>query len=296
MPYLYLVRHGQPDFAGNYDSVTALGAQQSTWLGEHFAARGLQFARVVSGTLQRQVQTCDLMLEAMGSSAEAVRDARFNEYDHASLLAAFAGDRLQALRAAGDRRGYFMAIRDSLYAWSQHDGALADGESWADFGTRIQEGVAALCDGLGRDDNVLIVSSGGVIGRFHGGGTRGRARYRDSAEPADTQYRRNGSRAREFGVAHGDVQRRAASRAPRPRSRRHLLLKGDATLFGGEKGCVPFYRAQTCFTSDTRLRVSMVRAASWICVWYCGAMPRASSSSDANVCFSVAVSIVRPAA
>jgi broad specificity phosphatase PhoE len=166
MPYLYLVRHGQPDFAGNYDSITALGAQQSTWLGEHFAARGLQFARVVSGTLQRQVQTCDLMLEAMGSSAEPVRDARFNEYDHASLLAAFAGDRLQALRASGDRRGYFMAIRDSLYAWAQHDGALADGESWADFGTRIQEGVAALCDGLGRDDNVLIVSSGGVIGRF----------------------------------------------------------------------------------------------------------------------------------
>jgi len=22
MPYLYLVRHGQPDFAGNYDSIT----------------------------------------------------------------------------------------------------------------------------------------------------------------------------------------------------------------------------------------------------------------------------------
>ena len=46
MPYLYLVRHGQPDFAGNYDSLTDLGVQQSTWLGEHFAARGLQFARV----------------------------------------------------------------------------------------------------------------------------------------------------------------------------------------------------------------------------------------------------------
>ncbi len=51
MPYLYLVRHGQPDFTGNYDSLTALGMQQSNWLGEHFAARGLQFARVASGTL-----------------------------------------------------------------------------------------------------------------------------------------------------------------------------------------------------------------------------------------------------
>ena len=60
MPYLYVVRHGQPDFAGNYDSLTPLGEQQSTWLGEHLAARNLRFARVVCGTLQRQVSTCDL--------------------------------------------------------------------------------------------------------------------------------------------------------------------------------------------------------------------------------------------
>ncbi|MBK7904844.1 MAG: histidine phosphatase family protein [Proteobacteria bacterium] len=65
MPYLYLVRHGQPDFAGNYDSITDLGARQSTWLGEHFAARGLRFARVLAGTLQRQVSTCELVMNAL---------------------------------------------------------------------------------------------------------------------------------------------------------------------------------------------------------------------------------------
>jgi broad specificity phosphatase PhoE len=168
MPYLYLVRHGQPDFTGNYDSITALGAQQSTWLGEHFERRGLTFARVASGTLQRQVQTCDLVLAAM--TAHPVepfkRDARFNEYDHASLLAFFAGDKLQALRATGDRRGYFVAIRESLFAWTTHTGPITDGESWQQFGARIDAGVAELCEGLGRDDNVLIVTSGGVIGVY----------------------------------------------------------------------------------------------------------------------------------
>jgi broad specificity phosphatase PhoE len=164
MPYLYFVRHGQPDFTGNYDSLTALGMQQSIWLGEHFAACSLRFARVASGTLQRQVHTCNLMQEAMGSGAIPLRDARLNEYDHANLLTFFAGGRLQSLRASGDRRGYFTAIRDSLFAWARHDGPVAGGERWADFGARIQAAVADVCEGLQRDDRVLIVSSGGVIG------------------------------------------------------------------------------------------------------------------------------------
>jgi broad specificity phosphatase PhoE len=166
MPYLYLVRHGQPDFTGNYDSLTALGAQQARWLGEHFHARGLRFERVASGTLVRQVDTCDALLQELAGPPEPVRDARFNEYDHASLLSFFAGDRLQSLRRAGDRRGYFIAIRDSLYQWSQHEGPITEGESWAEFGGRIAAGIAQLCAGLEREANVLVVTSGGVIGRY----------------------------------------------------------------------------------------------------------------------------------
>jgi broad specificity phosphatase PhoE len=166
MPYLYLVRHGQPDFAGNYDSITDLGARQSTWLGEHFAARGLQFARVLAGTLQRQVSTCERVLQALDGPRSFAQDARFNEYDHLSLLRFFEGDRLQAIRASGDRREYFAAIRSAMQKWSRHDDVVAGSESWNDFGARIRAGVAAACEGLGRDDNVLIVTSGGVIGRY----------------------------------------------------------------------------------------------------------------------------------
>jgi broad specificity phosphatase PhoE len=97
---------------------------------------------------------------------EAVCDARFNEYDHTSLLAAFAADHIQELRQRGDRAGYFRAIRDALRAWSSHEGSLSGCETWREFGARILAGVEALCDGLGRDDNVLLVTSGGVIGRY----------------------------------------------------------------------------------------------------------------------------------
>jgi broad specificity phosphatase PhoE len=166
MPYLYIVRHGQPDFAGNYDSITALGAQQSTWLGAHFAARGLRFARVASGTLRRQAETCDLMWQQLTAAPGPVRDARFNEYDHASLLTFFENRDPAALRATGDRRAYFTAIRHALQQWSRHAGPLDGGESWTQFGDRIEDGVSTVCNGLDRDDNVLIVTSGGVIGRY----------------------------------------------------------------------------------------------------------------------------------
>jgi broad specificity phosphatase PhoE len=166
MPYLYLVRHAQPDFAGNYDSITALGAQQSTWLGEHFAAQGLRFTRVLCGTMVRQVATRDLIASALGLAVDDVRDPGFNEYDHLSLLQAFEGERLQAIRASGDRRLYFAAIRSAMEQWSRREEALAGGETWAQFGARIQAGVDRACEGLQRDDAVLIVTSGGVIGRY----------------------------------------------------------------------------------------------------------------------------------
>lgn len=166
MPYLYVVRHGQPDFAGNYDSLTPLGFRQSEWLGEHFALRGLRFARVVSGTLRRQVETCDTVLSRLAATPEPLRDAGLNEYDHASLLSFFEGDALATLRHSGDRRGYFTAMREALHRWSNHTGTLDGAETWADFGARIERAVTAACDGLDRDDAVLLVTSGGVIGRL----------------------------------------------------------------------------------------------------------------------------------
>lgn len=165
MPYLYLVRHAQPDFTGHYDSVTQLGLQQSAWLGEHFAARGLRFARVICGSLQRQRHTLETMLGCLPEAPPAITDPRFNEYDAASVLGAFELGDERTIRASGDRARYFTALRHALQAWSSQDEAVPGGESWAQFGERIEAGMADACDGLDRDAKVLVVTSGGVIGR-----------------------------------------------------------------------------------------------------------------------------------
>lgn len=166
MPYLYLVRHAQPDFAGHYDSVTPLGLQQSVWLGQHFAARGLRFARVVSGNLQRQVHTLETALQHLPGVPQPLVDPRFNEYDAASVLSAFHLGDERAMRSAGDRRGYFTAVRSALQAWAQREDAPAGLESWRAFGDRVNAAADEVCAGLDQSDVVLAVTSGGVIGRL----------------------------------------------------------------------------------------------------------------------------------
>ena len=166
MPHLYLVRHAQPDFTGHYDSVTALGLQQSAWLGQHFAARGLRFARVASGSLQRQVHTLDAALAHLPEAPAPLVDPRFNEYDAASVLSAFHCGDERAMRSTGDRRGYFTAVRSALQAWSRQEEAPAGTESWRDFGQRVVAAADEICAGLEPEAVVLVVTSGGVIGRL----------------------------------------------------------------------------------------------------------------------------------
>jgi len=166
MPYLYLVRHAQPDFTGHYDSVTELGLQQSAWLGQHFAARGLRFARVACGSLQRQMHTLETALIHLPGSPAPLVDPRFNEYDAASVLSAFHCGDEQALRAAGDRRGYFTAVRSALQEWSRQEDAPAGTESWRGFGERVSAAADQICADLEPSAAVLVVTSGGVIGRL----------------------------------------------------------------------------------------------------------------------------------
>lgn len=166
MPHLYLVRHAQPDFTGHYDSVTELGLQQSVWLGQHFAARGLRFARVACGSLQRQLHTLETLLIHMPGAREPLVDPRFNEYDAASVLSAFHCGDERAMRTAGDRRGYFTAVRNALQAWSKQEKAPAGLESWNTFGERVTAAANEVCTDLDNSDAVLVVTSGGVIGRL----------------------------------------------------------------------------------------------------------------------------------
>ena len=166
MTTLYLVRHGQASFgAENYDCLSKLGHQQSAWLGEHFAARGVVFSRAVSGTLERQRQTARTLLDAMGSSLAVVEHPGWNEYSGDALYKAWHGEGWEAARAKADVREFYRTIKAALLDWSEEKLAGDLPETWLEFGARGAAAMRAACDNLPADACVLAASSGGAISR-----------------------------------------------------------------------------------------------------------------------------------
>lgn len=178
MALLFLVRHGQASFgSADYDRLSELGRQQSRWLGEHFAGRGLQFRRVVAGSLRRQQSTAEEILAAMqpgwrpGVSGSATgmtttidTHAGLNEYSGEALYAAHTKGRDPLTHQQGDYRDYWRTLKAAMHAWAA-DALTGVPETWSEFGARTHAALTFACQGLGRDDNVLVVSSGGAISR-----------------------------------------------------------------------------------------------------------------------------------
>ncbi len=166
MSLVYLVRHAQASFgARDYDRLSELGRQQARWLGGYFAERGLGFARVLAGTLTRQQDTALEILGAMGlDPALLATHAGLDEYHGEALYSAWSGGEDPRERQRADYRGYWRAFRAAMEAWA--DDRLAGApESWAAFGARVRAGLDAAVRDTTREDVVLVVSSGGAIGR-----------------------------------------------------------------------------------------------------------------------------------
>lgn len=167
MALIQLVRHAQASFgSAHYDRLSELGRQQSRWLGAYFAARGLSFCRVVTGTLERQRDTALEVLAAMDAAPTgSIEHPGLDEYHGERVYAAYTGGRDPYDHQRSDYRDYWRTFRAAMTAWSQ-DRLIGVPETWGQFGERMADGLRAAAEGCGRDDCVLVVSSGGAISRF----------------------------------------------------------------------------------------------------------------------------------
>jgi broad specificity phosphatase PhoE len=171
---LWLVRHAQASFgSANYDQLSERGEQQAQRLAQWLISDpDLRFAHVVTGTLQRHVQTLAPIARAFDAAGRAlpsaVHDADWNEFQHEAVIRAWAdahaGDPLlAAARNATDRRTVHALLAAALHAWASRelDGAVP--ETWDAFGARVVRARARL-EALPRG-KVLVISSGGPITR-----------------------------------------------------------------------------------------------------------------------------------
>ena len=162
MGTLYLVRHGQASFgADNYDQLSDLGARQCLQLGRYFASKGRRFDTVISGTLQRQIQSQQAINDGLGQPAEALRLPGLNEYDSHAVISAMHPQPLAKPDTPELYRHHFRLLRQGLSAWMAGQTAPAGMPNYADF----VAGVAAAMDHVRSqcEGDVLMVSSGGPI-------------------------------------------------------------------------------------------------------------------------------------
>ena len=162
MGTLYLVRHGQASFGSdNYDQLSDLGTRQCQQLGRYFASKGRRFDTVISGTLQRQIQSQQAIGAGLGQAAEALRLPGLNEYDSHAVISAVHPQALAKPDTPELYRHHFRLLRQGLAAWMAGQTQPVGMPRYADF----VAGVAAALDHVRTrcEGDVLMVSSGGPI-------------------------------------------------------------------------------------------------------------------------------------
>jgi broad specificity phosphatase PhoE len=160
---LYLVRHGQASFgAADYDQLSDLGTRQCERLGQWFAARGIAFDAVLTGTLKRHAQSLAAIETGLGRRHDALGLPGLNEYDSEAVVRAVHPGPLAAPDTPEMRRQHFRLLREGLLRWMDGSAQPQGLPTHAEF----TAGVVSALDHVrahhsGR--NTLVVSSGGPI-------------------------------------------------------------------------------------------------------------------------------------
>src|SRR5277367_509052 len=96
MGVIYVVRHGQAAFGtDHYDRLTETGFKQARLLGAYFGLRNIQFDAVFTGTLRRQTETAQGILDGhaeFGSQMPQETLPGLDEYNPEAVLMAFNGE------------------------------------------------------------------------------------------------------------------------------------------------------------------------------------------------------------
>jgi broad specificity phosphatase PhoE len=163
MGTLYLVRHGQASFgAADYDQLSDLGRRQCERLGAWFAAQGIAFDAVLTGTLKRHGQSLAGIEAGLKRRHEALAMPGLNEYDSEAVVHALHPALPPAPTTPEHVRQHFRLLREGLRAWmagtTQPRGLPTHAQFTAGVVAALDHVRAQHAEGC-----VLVVSSGGPI-------------------------------------------------------------------------------------------------------------------------------------
>ncbi len=171
MGIIYVVRHGQAAFGTeHYDRLTEIGFTQARLLGSYLSRRNIRLDAIFTGTLRRQTETAQGIVEGHRELASPLLQETFpglDEYKPEAIMKAHTGGFPAPALAAVKRdpivvREHFRVLREALLAWAEDRTKPEGMPVWKAF---QDSAVAAVVEARQRfpDGNVLIVTSGGPI-------------------------------------------------------------------------------------------------------------------------------------
>jgi len=162
MPTIWLMRHGKAgELLGDYDRLSQIGFAQARHTGAQFRHLA-PLTRLLSGSMRRQRETVQAFSETFGAVPEHQIDARWNEFDHVSVI--------QSALAAGihppkerSHDGFSSFFGQAMNRWASGDHSADYPEPYAAFQARAEAALTHLAGSLESGQTALVATSGGVI-------------------------------------------------------------------------------------------------------------------------------------
>ncbi len=184
MSTMTFIRHGQASFfAADYDRLSAIGEEQSRWLGRYWGLHGYRFDAVYTGPRLRQKQTAECIGEAYrqasGQWPEPIVQSGLDEYDlngfieHLAPALANLDPQFASLIDASNHqtalpqehlRSFQLMFEKLLLHWQSEKTPSTNVESWTKFRQRVESSIQEIQQNTPKSCRVAIVTSGGFIG------------------------------------------------------------------------------------------------------------------------------------
>ncbi|GAA6151141.1 histidine phosphatase family protein [Pseudoteredinibacter isoporae] len=176
MAEILLIRHGQASFGSdNYDQLSELGYQQGRLLGQHFLQKEHLFSGLYSGTLARQQQTAQAVIDVYRTAAVDVPaltvDAAWNEFDNHAQVEQLLPGLLQqhpelksdAEAMLRDKKSFQKVLRAVFQYWILEEPETEELESWPQAKARFKSALQTVMANNHSGQSAAAFTSGGVI-------------------------------------------------------------------------------------------------------------------------------------
>jgi broad specificity phosphatase PhoE len=182
MSVVFLVRHAQASFLElNYDKLSKLGEAQAQLLGEYWMRHKIVFDRACTGPRVRQRDTLSIASDACRKAGspfpEPLVVAEFDEYQGEAVLERSLPGLLETEQSIRDlhtafesssgsveRRAAFSKLFEAVIGkWVRGDLCPQGVETWLEFCSRVNTGLAKFLSAGSRGERVAVVTSGGPI-------------------------------------------------------------------------------------------------------------------------------------